>query len=102
MVKRRWRGQAVTVQVSSVTLTPAAEVDAAAHSLWSVVVTGPATVVGDPVEHERLARDGPRSWVAPRQDFVRIGPELVTGREIVGGRTLHGVDLTPRRVDLTP
>ncbi|MFI5675531.1 pyridoxamine 5'-phosphate oxidase family protein [Streptomyces cellulosae] len=72
------------------------EVNAAAHSGWSVVVTGPATVVTDPVEHERLARDGPRSWVpSPRQVFVRIGPALVTGRELVGGRTLYGVDPTP-------
>ncbi len=72
------------------------EVDAAAHSGWSVVVTGPATVVTDPVEHERLARKGPRSWVtSPRQVFVRIGPERVTGRELVGGSILHGVDLTP-------
>ncbi|MFI6931840.1 pyridoxamine 5'-phosphate oxidase family protein [Streptomyces sp. NPDC050287] len=72
------------------------EIDAAAHSGWSVVVTGPATVVTDPVEHERLARGGPRSWVpSPRQVFVRIGPELVTGRELAGVRTLYGVDLTP-------
>ncbi|MFF7452293.1 MULTISPECIES: pyridoxamine 5'-phosphate oxidase family protein [unclassified Streptomyces] len=72
------------------------EVDAVAHSGWSVVVTGPATVVTDPVEHERLVRNGPRSWVpSPRQIFVRIESELVTGRELVGGRTLYGVDLTP-------
>ncbi|MFE9442102.1 pyridoxamine 5'-phosphate oxidase family protein [Streptomyces sp. NPDC006602] len=72
------------------------EVDAAAHSGWSVVVTGPATVVTDPVEHERLVQHGPRSWApSPRQVFVRIEAELVTGRELVGGRTLYGVDLTP-------
>ncbi|GCB44070.1 pyridoxamine 5'-phosphate oxidase family protein [Streptomyces sp. NL15-2K] len=72
------------------------EVDAASHSGWSVVVTGPATVVTDPVEHERLVRNGPRSWApSPRQIFVRIESELVTGRELVGGRTLYGVDLTP-------
>ncbi|MFI6931566.1 pyridoxamine 5'-phosphate oxidase family protein [Streptomyces sp. NPDC050287] len=71
------------------------EVDAAAHSGWSVVVTGPATVVTDPLEHERLARNGPRSWAPwPRQVFVRIAAELVTGRELFGGRTLYGVDLT--------
>lgn len=71
------------------------EVDAVAHSGWSVVVTGPATVVTDPAEQERLARTGPRSWVpAPQEVFVRIEPELVTGRELVGGRSLYGVDLT--------
>ncbi|MEU6394712.1 pyridoxamine 5'-phosphate oxidase family protein [Streptomyces sp. NPDC046939] len=70
------------------------EVDAAAHAGWSVVVTGPAAVITDPEEHERLVRTGPRSWVPwPAQVFVRIEPELVTGRELVGGRTLYGLDL---------
>ncbi|MEW2614767.1 pyridoxamine 5'-phosphate oxidase family protein [Streptomyces sp. NPDC047880] len=70
------------------------DVDAARQSGWSVVVTGPATVVTDAAEHERLARTGPVSWVpAPQEVFVRIEPELVTGRELVGGRTLYGVDL---------
>ncbi|MFI9749699.1 pyridoxamine 5'-phosphate oxidase family protein [Streptomyces collinus] len=70
------------------------EVHAVAHSGWSVVVTGSASVVTDPAEHERLARTGPRSWVPwPEEVFVRIEPELVTGRELVGGRTLYGVDV---------
>jgi nitroimidazol reductase NimA-like FMN-containing flavoprotein (pyridoxamine 5'-phosphate oxidase superfamily) len=72
------------------------EVDAATHSGWSVVVTGPAMVVTDPAEHERLTRTGPRSWVpSPREVFVRIEPELVTGRELVAGRSLYGVQLAP-------
>ena len=70
------------------------EVDAAAHSGWSVVVTGPARVITDPAEHARLSRTGPSSWVPfPREVFVRIEPELVTGRELTAGRTLYGVDL---------
>lgn len=70
------------------------EVDATAHSGWSVVVTGTVMMVTDPAEHERLARTGPRPW-APWPDpvFVRIEPEPVTGRELIGGRTLYGVDL---------
>lgn len=72
------------------------EVDAVAHSGWSVVVTGAATVVRDPDEHERLTRTGPRSWApSPQEVFVRIEPELVTGRELVGGRSLYGVRLRP-------
>ncbi|MDR6975929.1 nitroimidazol reductase NimA-like FMN-containing flavoprotein (pyridoxamine 5'-phosphate oxidase superfamily) [Streptomyces sp. 3330] len=67
------------------------EVDAAAHSGWSVVVMGTATVVTDPAEHTRLLLTGPRSWApSPREVFVRIDPELVTGRELVGGRSLYG------------
>ncbi|WP_330309125.1 MULTISPECIES: pyridoxamine 5'-phosphate oxidase family protein [unclassified Streptomyces] len=71
-------------------------VDAAAHSGWSVVVTGRATVVTDPVEHGRLSRTGPSSWVAsPKEVFIHIESELVTGCELVGGRTVYGVDLQP-------
>ncbi|MGV9911074.1 pyridoxamine 5'-phosphate oxidase family protein [Streptomyces tendae] len=70
------------------------EVDTATHSGWSVVVTGLASVVTDPEEHEQLIRTGPRSWVLwPVEVFVRVEPELVTGRELVGGRTLYGLKL---------
>ncbi|GAA3785297.1 pyridoxamine 5'-phosphate oxidase family protein [Streptomyces chiangmaiensis] len=76
----------------SVVAFEADEVDAAAHSGWSVVVTGSAAVVTDPAERERLTRTGPRSWVpSPEEVFVRIEPELVTGR-VVGGRSLQGLD----------
>ncbi|MDK1342769.1 pyridoxamine 5'-phosphate oxidase family protein [Streptomyces sp. 378] len=71
------------------------DVDAVRYSGWSVIVTGTAVVVTDPAEHERLARTVSASWVpSPQGVFVRIEPELVTGRELVGGRTLYGVDLT--------
>jgi nitroimidazol reductase NimA-like FMN-containing flavoprotein (pyridoxamine 5'-phosphate oxidase superfamily) len=70
-------------------------VDAAGHAGWSVVVTGLALVVSDPAEHDLLTRTGPRSWVtSPHDVFIRIDAELVTGRELVGGRTLYGVDLS--------
>ncbi|WP_411149197.1 pyridoxamine 5'-phosphate oxidase family protein [Streptomyces sp. A30] len=70
------------------------EVDAVTHSGWSVVVTGRAAVVTDPAEYERLSRMGPRSWApSPEEVFLRIEPELVTGRELVGGRTQYGVHL---------
>ncbi|WP_052768553.1 pyridoxamine 5'-phosphate oxidase family protein [Streptomyces humi] len=69
-------------------------VDADAQSGWGVVGTGPATVVSDPAVHERLARTGPRSWApAPHEVFVRVEPELVTGRQLVGGRSTYGLDL---------
>ncbi|MGW4560835.1 pyridoxamine 5'-phosphate oxidase family protein [Streptomyces sp. NPDC004561] len=61
------------------------EFNAAERSGWSVVVTGRATAVSDPAEHERLSQTGPRSWVVT-QDwiFLRIEAEMVTGREING------------------
>lgn len=69
-------------------------VDVTTQSGWSVVVMGRAALVTDSAEHARLLRTGPRSWApAPQEVFVRISPELVTGRELVGGRTLYGVHL---------
>ncbi|OKJ91045.1 pyridoxamine 5'-phosphate oxidase [Streptomyces sp. CB02400] len=70
------------------------DVDAARQSGWSVVVTGPATVVTDLAEHRRLARTGPVSRApSAREVFVRVETEPVTGRELVGGRSLYGVPL---------
>ncbi|WP_037864345.1 pyridoxamine 5'-phosphate oxidase family protein [Streptomyces sp. NRRL S-340] len=69
------------------------EVDAATRSGWSVVVTGSASVMSDPAERGHLVADWPPSWVpSPREVFIRIEPELVTGRELVGGRSLYGLD----------
>ncbi|MGW1916105.1 pyridoxamine 5'-phosphate oxidase family protein [Streptomyces sp. NPDC002076] len=70
-------------------------VDVDKHSGWSVVVTGRAEIVTDPAEAARLERIGPHSWApSPEEAFVRIEPELVTGRELVGGRTVYGLHLS--------
>lgn len=59
------------------------EFDADSRSGWSVVVTGRATAVTDPAEHEQLMRTGPRSWMPIQQDvFIRIEAAMVTGREL--------------------
>ncbi|MFG2309206.1 pyridoxamine 5'-phosphate oxidase family protein [Streptomyces sp. NPDC048566] len=70
------------------------EVDPVSRSGWSVVVTGLATQVTDPQEHARLLRTGPRSWApGPREIFLRIEAELVTGRQLYGGAGPFGVHL---------
>ncbi|MFC8244628.1 pyridoxamine 5'-phosphate oxidase family protein [Streptomyces chartreusis] len=67
------------------------EVDAATHSGWSVVVTGSATVVTDPAARERLAGTGPRFRLpSPREVFIRIEAELVTGRDLADGSSMYG------------
>lgn len=72
------------------------EIDTRRSAGWSVVVTGRATVVDDPAERERLTRTGPPSWAPSVEEvFVRVDAELITGRELTAGRTLHGVDLAP-------
>ncbi|MFF4760088.1 pyridoxamine 5'-phosphate oxidase family protein [Streptomyces sp. NPDC001292] len=64
--------------------------DAESRSGWSVVVTGRATVVTDPVEHERLLRTGPRSWMPIDEDvFIRIEATMVTGRELTDLRVAN-------------
>ncbi|GHE31839.1 DNA-binding protein [Streptomyces griseoaurantiacus] len=66
------------------------EFDAASHCGWSVVVTGPANVVTDPAEHERMLRSGPQSWMPIQDDvFIRIESAMVTGRELTA---LRGTD----------
>ncbi|MER6622037.1 pyridoxamine 5'-phosphate oxidase family protein [Streptomyces sp. NPDC000931] len=61
------------------------EFHAETRSGWSVIVTGRATVVTGPAEHERLVRTGPASWMPLRETvFVRIEAEVVTGRELRG------------------
>jgi nitroimidazol reductase NimA-like FMN-containing flavoprotein (pyridoxamine 5'-phosphate oxidase superfamily) len=61
------------------------EFDAATRSGWSVLVTGRATVVTDPAEHDRLLQTGPTSWMPLRDSvFVRIESEMVDGRELGG------------------
>jgi hypothetical protein len=70
-------------------------VNALAQAGWSVVVTGRAEVVTDEAERQRLEGIGLGSWVpAPEEVFVRIEPELVTGRELLAGRTLYGLHLS--------
>ncbi|MER5436464.1 pyridoxamine 5'-phosphate oxidase family protein [Streptomyces sp. NPDC002588] len=94
LVRTSASSELVSAVDGAVVAFEADEVDAAAHSGWSVVVMGTAALVTDPAENARLLRTGPRSWApAPQEVFVRIDPELVTGRELVGGRTLYGVRL---------
>lgn len=63
-------------------------VDESAHSGWSVVITGRAALVTGPVEQSRPGRAAPRSSSSATEAvYVRIEPELVAGRQLVGGRT---------------
>ncbi|MGW7821612.1 IS5 family transposase [Streptomyces puniciscabiei] len=80
----------------------AADVDT--HSGWSVVVSGRAELVTDPAEAARLERVAPRSWTpSPEEVFVRIEPELVTGRELVGAARCTACTSPPdRRASCAP
>ncbi|MFD3730901.1 pyridoxamine 5'-phosphate oxidase family protein [Streptomyces sp. NPDC058632] len=57
------------------------------RSGWSVVITGRAAVVTEPVEHERLLRTAPDTRMPMRDGvFVRIEAGMVSGRELTGLR----------------
>ncbi|MGW2459766.1 pyridoxamine 5'-phosphate oxidase family protein [Streptomyces sp. NPDC001761] len=60
-------------------------IDPDTHLGWSVVVTGYAQLVTDPVELERV-RGLLQPWVPmdPSDQAVRIHPELVTGVLLIG------------------
>jgi len=59
-------------------------VDAAMSEGWSVLVTGQARRVSDPVEADALAGLGLQPWAGgDRHALVRIEPDEVTGRVIV-------------------
>jgi nitroimidazol reductase NimA-like FMN-containing flavoprotein (pyridoxamine 5'-phosphate oxidase superfamily) len=60
------------------------ELDAAAHTGWSVLVTGVASEVTDPNELEAAQRlQLPRWAPSPGDRIVAVTTELVTGRRIV-------------------
>lgn len=62
------------------------ELDTAARTGWSVVVTGIARIVTDRQEADSY-REAVRPWVEGQMDYVvRVSPEIVTGFELVAGR----------------
>ncbi|MFI9100773.1 pyridoxamine 5'-phosphate oxidase family protein [Streptomyces fildesensis] len=57
--------------------------DEAGHTGWSVVVTGRASVVTNPVKDARLRSSGPRPWLETGDGiFIHVEPELVAGRVV--------------------
>lgn len=69
-------GQPVSFQVD--------DIDADAHTGWSVLVSGTARLVTDPDELARIDTLGLVAW-APggRHDVISVAPDLVSGREIL-------------------
>lgn len=69
------------------------EYDTVTRTGWSVVIVGQAEVVSDPIEIESLAGLPLETWApGQRNHYIRIRPELVTGRRIPG-------TLTPKEAD---
>ncbi|MGW2395189.1 pyridoxamine 5'-phosphate oxidase family protein [Kitasatospora sp. NPDC001664] len=59
--------------------------DPSTRTGWSVLVHGRAEVVRDEAAVRQLLRTGPMPWVSSGQQpmFVRIAPELVSGRRVL-------------------
>ena len=59
------------------------DIDPQTRSGWSVVLTGFAQLVDDPTEVRHLDALGLRSWAPAAADrYIRLRPDLVTGRRI--------------------
>lgn len=60
---------------------------------WSVVVRGQAKVVDDPAELRRLEKLPLVPWAeGPKEKFVRIKGDLISGRRITQGKGMRMVD----------
>lgn len=77
-------GATVRALDGTVAAFQADRLDPVSRSGWSVLVHGRAEVIRDRAEHQRLVDGGPCPWVGGdgEQLFVRITPELVTGRRL--------------------
>lgn len=63
------------------------EYDTSWHRGWSVLVIGRSAIVDDPAERADLERRGVMPWASgPRDAYVRLRPEMLTGRRIVAER----------------
>ncbi|MEU9020391.1 pyridoxamine 5'-phosphate oxidase family protein [Actinomadura sp. NPDC048394] len=72
------------------------DLEPALRTAWSVIVTGPAEVVTDPAEIERLKSLPLAPWIAaPKPFFVRLTPAKITGRRI----PLHPGAITTEHID---
>ena len=82
-------GEGTKLDVATQRAVVAFEVDAYdpdSRSGWSVLVIGRSSIITDPVELARLDAYDITPWACgKRSNYVRLQPELVTGRCIVPG-----------------
>jgi uncharacterized protein len=68
------------------------EFDRRSQAGWSVTLVGRAQSVRDPVESDRLARLPLQTWApGPRDRFIRIRPEYITGRRLPASMQCDGL-----------
>lgn len=74
------------------------DLEPALQTAWSVLLTGPAEIVTDPGEVERLRTLPLTPWAHPGPgSFIRLTPRGVTGRRI----PLHAGGVTTEHIDPT-
>ena len=72
------------------------DLEPALRTAWSVIATGPAEIVTDPAEIQRLKTLPLAPWVSsPKPFFVRLTPEKISGRRI----PLHPGGVTTEHID---
>lgn len=61
------------------------QIDSPTEGDWNVTVIGPAVVVTDPAERDRMFELPLRSWTAGQRDvFIRVRAEILQGRRLPG------------------
>ncbi|TMQ86469.1 pyridoxamine 5'-phosphate oxidase family protein [Actinomadura soli] len=74
------------------------DLEPALKTAWSVLLTGPAEIITDPGEAERLRTLPLTPWIRSHDTvFIRLTPREVTGRRI----PLHAGGVTTERIDPT-
>ena len=85
-------GEGTKLQAATRSAVVAFEVDAydsTEQEGWSVLLIGRASAVTDERERAELDRRGITPWASgPRPRYVRVRPEMITGRRIVGPSAL--------------
>ena len=86
VIRTSGRSRLATAATGTVVAFEIDEFDAEARAGWSVVAVGIARHVADPADAAALEALPLRTWAPGERDhFIRIRPELLTGRRI-GGR----------------
>ncbi|XRQ14448.1 pyridoxamine 5'-phosphate oxidase family protein [Actinomadura welshii] len=86
VIRTSGRSRLATAATGTVVAFEIDEFDAEARAGWSVVAVGNARHVADPADAAALEALPLRTWAPGERDhFIRIRPELLTGRRI-GGR----------------
>lgn len=91
IIRTQRRSRLATHAAGGVVAFEVDDIDPSTRSGWSVVLTGMFELVDDAFDMRRLEGLGLHSWAPSAHDrYLRLRPELVTGRRIPDAEVLRG------------